>query len=60
MNIEYCYSRSLQEIQLDKFVKLLDCPGIVLASRDDPTVALRNCVKVLQSCNNCITHIMFH
>ncbi len=50
---------SVQTIQLDKHIRLLDCPGLVLASAiaredsDDVTasdtqalLALRNCVKV--------------
>ncbi|KAK9140893.1 hypothetical protein Scep_010574 [Stephania cephalantha] len=41
-------TRSLQEVQLDKNVKLLDCPGVVmLKSRDgDASVALRNCKRI--------------
>ncbi|XP_055521437.1 LOW QUALITY PROTEIN: guanine nucleotide-binding protein-like 3-like protein, partial [Leucoraja erinacea] len=40
--------RCLQLIHLDKHVKLLDCPGIVMASsaHSDAAVVLRNCVKV--------------
>ena len=34
-------------MQLDKKVKLLDCPGIVFAKDDtDVAVILRNCVKI--------------
>lgn len=42
--------RSMQEIQLDKHIKLLDSPGIIMAggAPDDPAVALRNCVKVIE------------
>ena len=39
----------MQEVQLDTHVKLLDCPGLVLASGrglDEATAVLRNCVKV--------------
>ncbi|KAK6780390.1 hypothetical protein RDI58_022574 [Solanum bulbocastanum] len=42
-------TRSLQEVQLDKNVKLLDCPGVVMlrsASEDDASVALRNCKRI--------------
>lgn len=39
-----------QHIQLDKNIKLLDCPGIVFSRStkegDDGEVALRNCIKV--------------
>ena len=43
-----CVCRSLQEVQLDKHVKLIDSPGIVMAtgSGDPASLALRNCVKV--------------
>ncbi|KAG0458376.1 hypothetical protein HPP92_023533 [Vanilla planifolia] len=42
-----CLTRSMQEIQLDKNVKLLDCPGIVmLKSSDDASIALRNCKRI--------------
>ena len=42
------YCSSLQEVQLDKHIKLLDSPGVIIAkgSMDDPALALRNCVKV--------------
>ena len=38
----------MQEVQLDSKVKLLDCPGLVMAggNRTDASVALRNAVKV--------------
>merc|ERR1712152_25753 len=41
-------TKSMQEVQLDKKVKLLDCPGMVLASGDmsNSSVALRNAIKV--------------
>jgi len=41
-------TKSMQEVQLDKKVKLLDCPGLVMAggNRTDASVALRNAVKV--------------
>ncbi|KAJ8558233.1 hypothetical protein K7X08_004999 [Anisodus acutangulus] len=42
-------TRSLQEVQLDKNVKLLDCPGVVMlrsASEDDASTALRNCKRI--------------
>jgi len=41
--------RCLQEIHLDKHIKLLDCPGIVMAtSTTDAAMILRNCVKIEQ------------
>ncbi|CAL9088925.1 unnamed protein product [Musa textilis] len=41
-------TRSMQEIQLDKNVKLLDCPGIVMlkSGEDDASIALRNCKRI--------------
>lgn len=41
-------TRSMQEVQLDKNVKLLDCPGVVmLKSREnDTSIALRNCKRI--------------
>ncbi|KAH9322390.1 hypothetical protein KI387_017029, partial [Taxus chinensis] len=41
-------TRSMQEIQLDKHVKLLDCPGVVIAKSGDnnATIALRNCARI--------------
>ena len=40
--------RSLQEVQLDKHIKLLDSPGVVMAyeGADIATLILRNCIKV--------------
>lgn len=43
----YLLIRSMQEVQLDKHVKLLDSPGIVMAQgNSDAATILRNCVKV--------------
>lgn len=41
-------TRSMQEVQLDKKVKLLDCPGVVMlnSSNNGVSVALRNCKRV--------------
>ncbi|CDY66753.1 BnaCnng52210D [Brassica napus] len=42
-------TRSLQEVHLDKNVKLLDCPGVVLlkkSSANDASIALRNCKRI--------------
>jgi nuclear GTP-binding protein len=40
-------TKVMQEVQLDKHVKMLDCPGIVMAkSGDHSSAVLRNCVKV--------------
>jgi len=41
-------TKAMQEVQLDSKVKLLDCPGMVLASGNmtDASVALRNAIKV--------------
>ena len=41
-------TKAMQEVQLDSKVKLLDCPGMVLASGNmtDSSVALRNAIKI--------------
>lgn len=40
-------TKSMQEVQLDKHVKLVDSPGIVMDnSNSDSAVILRNCVKI--------------
>ncbi|KAL9672486.1 hypothetical protein QQ045_028737 [Rhodiola kirilowii] len=41
-------TRSMQEIQLDKNVKLLDCPGVVMlkSGESDASIALRNCKRI--------------
>lgn len=39
--------RTMQAVKIDKHVKLLDSPGIVMAtSMSDASTILRNCVKV--------------
>ncbi|KAL6502953.1 Guanine nucleotide-binding protein-like nsn1 [Orobanche hederae] len=41
-------TRSMQEVHLDKNVKLLDCPGVVMlkAVANDPSIAFRNCKRI--------------
>ena len=41
-------TRAMQEVQLDSKVKLLDSPGVVLATglKNDASVALRNAIRV--------------
>jgi nuclear GTP-binding protein len=41
-------TRSMQEVHLDKDVKLLDCPGVVMLSSgaNDASIALRNCKRI--------------
>jgi len=41
-------TRSMQEVQLDKNVKLLDCPGVVMlkAQENDASIALKNCKRI--------------
>lgn len=41
-------TRSMQEVHLDKNVKLLDCPGVVMLKtlENDVSVALRNCKRI--------------
>lgn len=41
-------TRSMQEVNLDKNIKLLDCPGVVMlrSGENEASVALRNCKKI--------------
>ncbi|KAK7290463.1 hypothetical protein RIF29_04906 [Crotalaria pallida] len=41
-------TRSLQEVQLDKNVKLLDCPGVVMlkSKENDASIVLKNCKRI--------------
>ncbi|GAU43314.1 hypothetical protein TSUD_390130 [Trifolium subterraneum] len=41
-------TRSMQEVHLDKNVKLLDCPGVVMlkSQENNATVALKNCKRI--------------
>lgn len=41
-------TRSMQEVNLDKNVKLLDCPGVVMlrSTADNASIALRNCKRI--------------
>jgi nuclear GTP-binding protein len=40
-------TKSVQEVHLDKHIKLLDSPGVVFADADDAAAAaLRNAIKV--------------
>ncbi|XP_057427141.1 guanine nucleotide-binding protein-like NSN1 [Lotus japonicus] len=41
-------TRSMQEVQLDKNVKLLDCPGVVMlkSKENDSSTALKNCKRI--------------
>ncbi|KAI3667948.1 hypothetical protein L6452_43019 [Arctium lappa] len=41
-------TRTMQEVNLDKNVKLLDCPGVVMlkSGENDAAIALRNCIKI--------------
>jgi len=44
------FTKVVQEIHLDKNIKLLDCPGIVFgnSTNSDNDIILRNCVKIEQ------------
>ena len=42
-----CITKVMQEIELDKHFKLLDCPGIFISKSDDiASAALRNFINV--------------
>ncbi len=50
--VDFCFNsiRNMQEVMLDKHVKLLDSPGIVIGTGStDTQIILRNCVKVCLS-----------
>lgn len=50
-------TKNVQEIQLDKHVRLLDSPGIVMdAGTSDVSIILRNCVKV-ESLDDVVTPV---
>lgn len=50
--------RSMQEVHLDKHVKLVDSPGIVMDSgNSDSAVILRNCVKVSPALSSIIPRV---
>ena len=53
-------TKSMQEVQLTKKVKLLDSPGLVMAggNRNDASVALRNAVKVSKKGHVCCSHVI--
>ena len=40
------FTKSMQEVVLDRNIRLLDSPGIVFADGDSTATALRNCVSV--------------
>ena len=43
------FTKVLQEVRLDKQIRLIDSPGVIFASADkDPTLLLRNCIRVEQ------------
>mmetsp|Transcript_682 Transcript_682/g.2268 ORF Transcript_682/g.2268 Transcript_682/m.2268 type:complete len:594 (+) Transcript_682:73-1854(+) len=39
-------TKTLQEVQLDKKIRLLDSPGVVFSSKQSSALVLRNCVKI--------------
>ncbi|KAL1826131.1 hypothetical protein ACET3Z_012909 [Daucus carota] len=41
-------TKSMQEVELDKNIKLLDCPGVVMvkSEENEASIALRNCIKI--------------
>lgn len=50
-------TKNMQEVQLDKHVKLLDSPGIVMdANTSDVSIILRNCVKI-ESLDDVVTPV---
>ncbi|KAK7273422.1 hypothetical protein RIF29_14471 [Crotalaria pallida] len=47
-NVGATLGRSLQEVQLDKNIKLLDCPGVIMlkSQENNASVALQNCKRI--------------
>eukprot|EP00188_Purpureofilum_apyrenoidigerum_P004988 Plantae.Rhodophyta-Purpureofilum_apyrenoidigerum.ctg6077.p1 GENE.Plantae.Rhodophyta-Purpureofilum_apyrenoidigerum.ctg6077~~Plantae.Rhodophyta-Purpureofilum_apyrenoidigerum.ctg6077.p1 ORF type:complete len:595 (+),score=162.24 Plantae.Rhodophyta-Purpureofilum_apyrenoidigerum.ctg6077:85-1869(+) len=39
-------TKTLQEVQLDKKLRLLDSPGVVFSSKQSSALVLRNCIKI--------------
>jgi hypothetical protein len=41
------FTKTLQEVRLDKQIRLIDSPGVIFSSAEkDPTLLLRNCIRV--------------
>ena len=40
------HTKAVQEIYLDKNVRLLDCPGVILTSETSDSIMLRNVIKI--------------
>ena len=41
------FTKNMQEIQIDKKVTLLDCPGIIFSEEGEKSLVLRNIIKVV-------------
>jgi nuclear GTP-binding protein len=40
------FTRTLQEVELEKKLKIIDCPGVIFNSADEPAKALLNAAKI--------------
>jgi nuclear GTP-binding protein len=40
------FTKSLQEVVLDKNIRLIDSPGVVFADGNNPNAVLRNCINI--------------
>jgi len=50
----------MQEVSLNKNIKILDCPGIVMATgSSEAAVILRNCVKVSKRMDCSVRLVVF-
>lgn len=49
-------TRGVQEVVLDKSIRLLDSPGIIFSAEDDAAAALRNAVKVSEAGGRMLWH----
>lgn len=45
------FTKNMQEIQIDKKVTLLDCPGIIFSEEGEKSLVLRNIIKVIIKTN---------
>ena len=40
------FTKSIQEVEIERQIKILDCPGIVFGGNDTPDMVLRNVIKI--------------
>jgi nuclear GTP-binding protein len=54
------FTKTIQEVEVDSKVTLIDCPGVVLSSEDEITLLLRNTIKAenVQDLERAVAEIM--